>query len=126
MKYYPAFDLELKAKQIIRILGMGHVKEERIACLRSQGTSTSNIIARCHGLSKVQQLGLKAEPFYTIEFISENFDKMPEDEQIKTIIHELMHIPNNFGGGFRHHDFVTRKSVDAVYKRFKELSKSRV
>lgn len=122
MKYFPAFDLELKAKEIIKVLGMQHVQGDRICCLRSQGTSTSHIIARCHGLSKVQQLGLKVEPFYTIEFISENFDKMPEDERIKTIIHELMHIPHNFGGGFRHHDFVTRKSVDALFKRYKELS----
>jgi len=122
MKYFPAFDLELKAKQIIRILGMQHVKEDRIACLRSQGTSADGVIARCHGLSKVQQIGLKAEPFYTIEFITENFEKLPEDEKIKTIIHELMHIPNNFGGGFRHHDFVNRKSVDKMYKEFLKLS----
>jgi len=121
MKYFPAFDLETKAKQIIRILGMRHVKEGRIACLRSQGTSTDNVIARCHGLSKVQQLGLKAEPFYTIEFITENFEKLPEDEKIKTIIHELMHIPNNFGGGFRHHDIVNRKSVEKMYKIYLEL-----
>jgi predicted metallopeptidase len=122
MKYFPAFDLELKAKQIIRILGMQHVKEDRIACLRSTGTSADGVIARCHGLSKVQQIGLKAEPFYTIEFITENFEKLPEDEKIKTIIHELMHIPNNFGGGFRHHNFVNRKSVDKMYKEFLKLS----
>ena len=119
MKYFPAFDLELKAKQIIRILGMTHVKEDRIACFRSSGTSADRVIARCHGLSKIQQLGLKTEPFYAIEFIIENFEKMTEDEQIKTIIHELMHIPNNFGGGFRHHNFVNRSSVDKVYKEYK-------
>ena len=118
MKYFPAFDLEIKTRDIIRTLKMQHVKEDRIACFRSKGTSARGIIARCHGLSKIQQLALKTEPFYAIEFITENFEKMPEDEKIKTIIHELMHIPNNFGGGFRHHDFVNRRSVDRLYKLF--------
>jgi len=125
MKYYPAFDLELKAKEVIRTLGMSHVKENRIACFRSKGTCARGVIARCHGLSKIQQLGLKTEPFYAIEFITENFDKLSDDEKTKTIIHELMHIPNNFGGGFRHHNYVNRRTVDAMYRRFKELSKFR-
>ena len=123
MKYYPAFDMEMKAKDIIRTLKMQHVREDRITCLNSRGTSTKHIIARCHGLSKVQQIGLKVEPFYVIEFISENFEKLPEDEKIKTIIHELMHIPGNFGGGFRHHDVVNRKSVEKMYKIYQNLKK---
>jgi len=121
MKYYPAFDLELKTKEIIRTLRMSHVREDRIACFKSSGTSSRGVIARCHGLSKIQQLGLKTEPFYVIEFITEVFDRMSEEEKTKTIIHELMHIPNNFGGGFRHHNFVNRKSVDKMYKLFKDL-----
>jgi predicted metallopeptidase len=104
---------------------MQHVREDRIACFRSSGTSTKRVIARCHGLSKIQQLGLKAEPFYVIELISENFDRLDEQEKIKTLIHELMHIPNNFGGGFRHHNFVNRKSVDKMYKRYLEMSELR-
>ena len=122
MKYFPAFDMELKIKNIIRALDMQHVREDRIACFRSRGTSTKRVIARCHGLSKIQQLGLKAEPFYVIELISENFDRLNEDEKIKTLIHELMHVPQNFGGGFRHHNFVNRKSVERLYKRYREIS----
>ena len=41
------------------------------------------------------------------------------EEQIKIIIHELMHIPKCFGGGFKHHDFVTEKSVNKYYKEYK-------
>jgi len=123
MKYFPAFDMEQKMRHIIRTLNMQHVREDRIACFRSSGTSTKRVIARCHGLSKIQQLGLKAEPFYVIELISENFDRLDEQEKIKTLIHEIMHIPNNFGGGFRHHNLVNRKSVDKMYKRYLEISK---
>ena len=46
---------------------------------------------------------------------------MSEEDKIKTIIHELMHIPHTFGGGFKHHNFVTEKNVELFYKRFKEL-----
>jgi predicted metallopeptidase len=67
---------------------------------------------------------MKTNAFYAIEVISERFDKMPEEDQIKTLIHELMHIPKNFGGGFRQHDFVQRKNVDILYRIFKERSKT--
>jgi predicted metallopeptidase len=123
MKYFPAFDVENIARDVIRKLEMAHVNEGRIAFFRSKGTSARGVIARCHGLSKIQQLGLKVEPFYVIELISENFDKLSESEKIRTVIHELMHIPHNFGGGFRHHNFVNRKSVDILYKKFIESEK---
>ena len=64
-------------------------------------------------------IGIKA--VYALEFLSERFDKMSKEEQIKVIIHELMHIPKTFGGGFKHHDFVTEKNVNKMYKEYKRL-----
>ena len=43
--------------------------------------------------------------------------------KIKTIIHELMHIPKTFGGGFKHHNFVTEKNVNKFYKAYKSEKK---
>jgi predicted metallopeptidase len=120
MKYFRDLESEDKINEIIHKTGMFHINQERIACFKSKGTSTKNIIARCHGLSKIQQLGLKTEPFYVIELISENFDKLDEKEKIKTLIHELMHIPHNFGGGFRHHNYVNKRSVEKIYQIFKK------
>jgi len=41
----------------------------------------------------------------------------PVDKE-KTLIHELMHIPGGFSGGFRpHQGYVERKNVEAVYKK---------
>lgn len=119
MKYELAPDLKQKAFDIIEKLGMEHVRKDDIECIRSHGTSTSRIIARCHGLNKVMQKALQRKAFYVLEFLSERFDKMPSEEQIKVIIHELMHIPNAFGGGFRHHDFVTDRNVKSLYKKLK-------
>ena len=119
MKYELAPDLKEKAFDVIEKLSMNHVRKEDIECIRSFGTSTSHIIARCHGLNKVMQKALARKAFYVLEFLSERFDKMDEEEQTKVIIHELMHIPNAFGGGFRHHDFVTDRNVESLYRKLK-------
>jgi predicted metallopeptidase len=43
---------------------------------------------------------------------------MSGEEKIKTIIHELMHIPFSFGGGFKHHNVVCEKNVNKMYKEY--------
>ena len=126
IKYFPAEDIRVRIEFIKDKLGMNHVDLNKVACIRSKGSATRNIIARCHGLSKIMQLAMKTNAFYAIEVISERFDKMPEDEQTKTLIHELMHIPKNFGGGFRQHDFVQRKNVEILYKQLKEIERNRL
>jgi predicted metallopeptidase len=54
---------------------------------------------------------------YAIEFL-EKFEKLPRAEQDKVIIHELLHIPKTFGGGFRQHDFVCEENVEQLHKQF--------
>ncbi|MBI2630094.1 metallopeptidase [Candidatus Pacearchaeota archaeon] len=117
MRYEHAEDLKEKTKEIIKKLEMNHIRVDDIACIRSFGSS-SRAIARCHALGKVMQKALGRKGFYVLEFISEKFDNQSEEERTKTIIHELMHIPFTFGGGFKHHDYVTRKNVDKVYQEF--------
>src|SRR3989344_1226781 len=112
MKYEEASDLQGRMTDIINILNMDHIDIGRVICLRSSGSSSRRTIARCHALGKVMQKAMKTKAFYAIEFL-ERFDKMPKNEQDKVIIHELMHIPKTFGGGFRHHDFVCQKNIDA-------------
>ena len=68
------------------------------------------------------QIGMgRKKGFYLIEVISEKFDKLPAEEQTKVIIHELMHIPKSFGGGFINHDKVHEKSVEHVYNHYIKL-----
>tara|TARA_Y100000310_G_scaffold345693_1_gene468357 strand:+ start:10240 stop:10704 length:465 start_codon:yes stop_codon:yes gene_type:complete len=120
IKYQNAPDLKKKMVEIVEHLDFLHVDVSRVECLRSFGSSSKMTIARCHALGKVMQLGMKTQAFYTIEFLSESFDKLSEGERDKVIIHELMHIPKSFGGGFRHHDFVCEKNVDLLYEKFQE------
>ena len=122
MKYEDAPDLFERMKEIVSFLGMNHVDVLRVKCLRSFGSSTRRILARCHALGKLMQKAMKTNAFYAVEFL-ERFDKLDRREQDKVIIHELMHIPKSFGGGFRHHDFVCEKNVDLLYDKFINLKK---
>jgi predicted metallopeptidase len=117
MKYEEAPDLQKIAEEISRLL-FPHIVMERVKCYRSYGSSTRGTIARCHALGKVMQKAIGVEAYYALEFLTARFDKLDKEDQIKTIIHELMHIPQTFGGGFRHHDFVCEKNVNLFYKTY--------
>jgi len=119
MRYEFAQDIQKIAEEISRIL-FPHVQIERVKCFRSYGTSSRRIIARCHALGKVMQKAMGVQAFYTLEFLSERFDKLDDEEKIRTIIHELMHIPKTFGGGFKHHNVVTEKNVNKFYKDYQK------
>lgn len=121
MKYEDAPDLQKKAEDI-SIIMFPHIKLERIKCFRSYGSSSRGTIARCHALGKILQKTIGVEAYYALEFISERFDKMDKEEQVKIIMHELMHIPKTFGGGFKHHDFVCERNVNAYYREYKKRS----
>jgi predicted metallopeptidase len=117
MKYEEAPDLQIIAEDISKTL-FPHIIMERVKCYRSYGSSTRGTIARCHALGKLMQKAIGVEAYYALEFLSTRFDKLSKEEQMKTIIHELMHIPQTFGGGFRHHDHVTEKNVNLMYKTY--------
>ena len=118
MRYEFAPDIQAKAEEICRVL-FPHVKVWRIKCFRSFGTSSRNTIARCHTIGKLMQQTIGVKAHYGLEFLSEQFDKLSEEEQLKVILHELMHIPKTFGGGFKHHNWVTNKNVNILFKKFK-------
>jgi predicted metallopeptidase len=117
MKYEEAPDLQVIAEDISKIL-FPHIVMERVKCYRSYGSSTRGTIARCHALGKLMQKAIGVKAYYALEFLSSRFDKLSKEDQIKTIIHELMHIPQTFGGGFRHHDYVTEKNVNLMYNTY--------
>jgi len=75
-------------------------------------------------MSKVLQVGLGLEPRYVLEFLAERFDALGARERDETIIHELMHIPRNFGGGFRFHDHVTARNVRRLLERYEAAKKA--
>lgn len=126
IRYVQAPDIKVIAEEIIYTMDWEHVSLDSVAFIRSFGSAARRTIARCHALGKAMQIGMgRQKGFYLVEVISENFDKLSIDERIKVVIHELMHIPKSFGGGFIHHDKVHDRSVEKVYQQFMNLKKKR-
>jgi predicted metallopeptidase len=119
MNYQKAPDLDERVFEIVQKLRMEHVKLPRVVCIRSRGSKSRRTLARCHVLPKIIQEALGIKAYYIIEAISENFDWLPKEEQTKVLIHELMHIPKTFGGGFKFHNYVNRREVERMYKLYK-------
>jgi predicted metallopeptidase len=122
IRYVEAPDIRAVSEEVVGRLGWDHILLEHVAFIRSFGSTARRTIARCHALGKAMQIGMgRKKGFYLIEVISERFDKLSPEEQLKVVIHELMHIPKTFGGGFVHHDRVHEKSVEEVYVRYVNL-----
>lgn len=120
MKYVYAPDLQARMEAIVTALSMDHVILERVKCYRSRGSSTKRTIARCHTIGKLMQQTIGCEAHYAIEFL-ERFERLSQEEQDKVIIHELLHIPKTFGGGFRQHDFVCEENIEKLYTQLMHL-----
>jgi len=126
MRYEFSPEWTLRAKEIAKSLRMDYIDLDRIACVKSQGSKSRRTIARIHTIGKVMQLGMQQKPFYTIELITEQFDRPVHTMELKekTIVHELMHIPEGFKGGFRQHKpFVTQKKVEEMFRELQEARK---
>jgi len=117
MKYEYASDLQTRMEEIAKFLEMDHKAVDRVKCFRSSGSSTKRTIARCHTIGKLMQKAIGVKAHYAIEFL-ERFERLSREEQDKVIIHELMHIPKTFGGGFRQHDYVCDRNVNELHKKF--------
>ena len=119
IKFYRALDLEEKVKEMVRILGWSHIDLSRVRCMRSSGSSAKRTLARCYALGKIWQKALDMPAHYIIEVIDEQWQRMSEAQREETLLHEIMHIPHSFGGGFRHHNpYVTSRSVKKVYEEY--------
>lgn len=123
IRYEIADDIQTRFIDIVHTLNLEHIDQEKVVCVRSFGSSARRVIARCHGMSKVLQIAMGSGAFYVLEFISERFDRLSDREQEETIIHEVMHIPKNFGGGFRHHDHVSDGNVRAMHEIYRKAKK---
>jgi predicted metallopeptidase len=121
LRYTEAPDVKEAIEEIVRHLHFPHIALHSIYCYRSVGSRSKRIIARIHGLRRIWQAALKCPPTYLIEVISERYDKLDEEGRDKTLIHELLHIPKGFSGGFRpHRGYIDREQVERLYKVLRE------
>jgi len=126
IKYFPAPEIKKQVDAIASDLDFFHIVPQFVFCVRSKGSKARRTIARIHGLGKIWQEVLNIPTAYTIEVVSEIYDKMSEEEKEKTLIHELLHIPGGFSGGFRpHKGYVERHTVELLYKKLQQTRVSK-
>jgi predicted metallopeptidase len=123
ISYERAPDVEATANRIIRILALGHIDQSRLHFYRSKGSKSRRVQARIHGMGRIWFDALAMQPNYIIEVISEEYDKISQSEKEKVVIHELMHIPAKFSGGFvPHKGKINKRSVEKMYNEYFQRS----
>jgi predicted metallopeptidase len=119
LQYHEAPDVKRLTDEIIDSLNLFYVVAESVYCYRSMGSKSKRIIARIHGFGKIWQRALGLPPSYVIEVLSERYDKLSQEDKEKTMIHELLHIPRGFRGGFRpHKGYISKKKVEKLHKEY--------
>lgn len=119
--YEVAPDVQADLEEIVRHLPdeFGHVDVRRVVCYRSRG-ATAKIYARIWSLPGIWQAALGVEAHYVIEVV-ERYDRESKEEQEKTLVHELMHIPKTFSGNLVPHKCFGKNidcsSVDVIYAK---------
>ncbi|MBX5327591.1 metallopeptidase [Candidatus Bathyarchaeota archaeon A05DMB-4] len=120
MEYFDAPDVKALVVEIVSKLGFRHVEVDRVFCFRSRGSQSRRVVARIHSLGKVWQKALNTRAGYLIEVISERYDKLTQSEKERVIIHELLHIPAGFSGGFRpHRGFINKRILDKLHEEYR-------
>ncbi|MFZ2206936.1 MAG: putative metallopeptidase [Microgenomates group bacterium] len=102
MKYAQAPEIKKTIELLVLKLNHVHIDTNRIHCIRSFDAKT-RAYARIWGMSKLFFEVAGIQPNYIIEVVAKRFDKLSEREKIKTLIHELMHIPKTFSGALLSH-----------------------
>jgi predicted metallopeptidase len=106
-------------EDLVKTIPLSYIDPLRVVCYRSKGSRSKRGIARCYSLLKIWQQALGLPSYYIIEVISERYDRMSQEDKVKVMIHELLHIPKTFGGGLRPHaGYVTRRAIDQLYLRY--------
>lgn len=102
MQYKLAPEIKRTVRLLIKQLNFTYIKANYIHCIRSFDAKT-RAYARIWGMSRLFKEVAGLEPHYIIEVNAQRFDKLDRREKIKTLIHELMHIPKTFSGALLSH-----------------------
>ncbi len=128
VRFEAAPDIAARITRLVEVIGFDHIDPARIHSRRSRGSS-AQAYARIWELPSVWQEALGVEPQYVIEVLSEHFDSLPDDEQTKTLIHELLHIPSTFSGALRNHrgqgERIDGHAVNRYYRRYLKTIRER-
>jgi len=118
IRYAEAPDIKQLVERMVAELDFNHINLSGVHCFRSFGSKSRRTVARVYALGKLWQKALRTNPNYIIEVISERYDSLSQAEKEKILIHELLHIPQRFSGGFRpHKGYITPRKIDNLYEQ---------
>lgn len=127
MDFESAPDIQVRVNRIIEALSFEHIRPENVVCMRSFD-SKAHAYARVWSLPRIWQKALGVEAHYILEVLSQHFDRQSEENQDRTLIHELMHIPKTFSGALVPHSCfgkkIDKRSVEKIYRVFVERADS--
>ncbi len=119
-EFEAADDVQKLITKLIQKLDFAHMKADSIHAVRSYG-SKARAYARIWGLPRIFQVAAGYKPTYVIEVLSKYYDKLPDEEKTKVLIHELLHIPRTFSGALKSHrgphHRVNSREVDKWFKK---------
>lgn len=122
VSFEKAPDVSKMIAGMVKRLKLDHIKIENLICLRSFG-SKARAYARIWGLARVFQIGFGHKAGYVIEVLAQHYDRLGEEDKLKTLIHELLHIPKTFSGALLPHRgrsrLIGKRVVDRWYQVFK-------
>lgn len=119
MDWQEAKDVQKDLKHVLKTIDLPHIDSKRIHCYRTTGSKV-RAYARTWAFPKIFQQALHIKAAYVIEVLSKHYDKLPEDEKKKVLIHELLHIPKNFSGALLPHRTRSRNLHTLANQLFKE------
>ena len=126
MDWTDAPDVKKDLKHVLRTIDLPYIDIKRIYCYRTTGSKV-RAYARTWAFPKIFQKALSIGPAYVIEVLSKHYDKLPDDEKKKVLIHELLHIPKNFSGALLPHQTRSRnlhKLANQLFKEYKDKRKT--
>lgn len=118
-------EVKKDVRHVLSAIDLPYVKLSRIYCYRSFGSS-SRSYARIWSFPKIFQDALHLKPAYVIEVLAKYYDKLSYDEQMKVLIHELLHIPKNFSGALLPHKTNGRHLEKLANELFKQYKKNAI
>ncbi len=123
MQYKKAPDVKKSINRLIDKLEFKYIKKTNVHCIRSFDVKT-RAYARIWGIAKIFKEVVGLEPHYIIEVNARRFDKLSEREKIKTLIHELLHIPKTFSGALLSHrgryHRINDREVEKIIREIKD------
>lgn len=121
MRYQIDSEIKNQIDKLIDKLQLTYIDKKRVFCIRSFDAKT-RAIARIWGMSRLFAEVAGIKPCYIIEVNNKRFDRLPKREKIKTLVHELLHIPKTFSGALlshrgRYHQ-INNRQVEKILKNF--------